>query len=161
MTISWSLSFRVFWCVPCLSSPFSTDRETIIINNISDFQQKMCRGNNFTLQITNSVSFFLFYRRFRWLAPAWTWQRPASPPPTSPSSSPSPSRATERGRSSPPATPSWMVTKSSHPWKTEQCNLQKSKNKIAIKKEDYLKKNWILCDVLGHFQMFCFKCTVF
>ena len=28
-------------------------------------------------------------------------------------------------------------------------------------KQDYLKKHWVLCHVLGYFQMFCFKCAVF
>ena len=28
-----------------------------------------------------------------------------------------------------------------------------------VLKQDYLKKNVVLCHVLGHFLMFCFKCT--
>ena len=74
--------------------------------------------------LTRSI-FFIFYRWFWWLASAWTWQRSASPTP--PSSPPSPSTTTERGRTSPSSTSSWMVTKSSHQWKTEQCNFKNSK----------------------------------
>ena len=32
---------------------------------------------------------------------------------------------------------------------------------VYLLKQDYLKKNWVLCHVLVHFQMFCFKWTVF
>ena len=39
---------------------------------------------------------------------------------------------------------------------------QASKTKMiqsSALKQDYLKKNWVLCRVLGQFQMFCFKGT--